>query len=129
MEARDALNGEYDVLVSDGFAGNIAMKSIEGAVGFLFKALKGAMMKNLKTKLGSTLLKKELYKMKKELDYTELGGAPFLGVEKILIKNHGSAKANTFAASIAQAKWLAEKDIVGAIKKQLEDVNFEIIEN
>ena len=128
MEARDALSGEYDVLVSDGFAGNIALKSTEGAVNFLFKALKGAMNKSLKTKLGAVLLKKELYKMKKELDYTELGGAPFLGVEKILIKNHGSAKANTVAASITQAKRLAEKDIVGAIKKRLEGVEIETSE-
>ena len=128
MEARDALSGDYDVLVSDGFAGNIALKSFEGAVSFLFKQLKGAMMKNLKTKLGAALLKKELYKMRKELDYTELGGAPFLGVEKILIKNHGSAKANTVAASVTQAKRMAEKDIVGAIKRRLEGVEIEITE-
>jgi glycerol-3-phosphate acyltransferase PlsX len=128
MEARDALSGGYDVLVSDGFAGNIAIKSMEGAVDGIMKMLKAAITKNLKTKMGAALLRKELYKMKDYLDYAKRGGGPFLGIEKILIKNHGSAKAVTVAASISQAKQMAEKDIVGAIKKQLEGINIEIIE-
>ena len=128
MEAREALSGEYDVLVTDGFAGNIAMKGIEGAVMYLFKLLKRTMMSNFKTKLGAALLKKELYKLKKDLDYTEMGGAPFLGIEKILVKNHGSAKANTVAASITQAKRMAEKDIIGTMRKQFETLVLDIEE-
>ncbi len=126
MEAREALSGDYDVIVADGFAGNIAMKGMEGTADYLFKLVKRAMTANLMTKLGALLLKKEMYALKKSLDYTQFGGAPFLGLEKILIKNHGSTKAHTVAASILQAKKMAEKDIVGAIKKELAGINLDI---
>lgn len=126
MEGREALSGDFDVLVADGFAGNIAMKSMEGTADYLFKLIKGAMTANFKTKIGALLLKKEMYKLKSSFDYTKLGGAPFLGLEKILIKNHGSSKARTVSASILQAKRMAERDIVGVIKKELAKVDLDI---
>ena len=116
MEARDCLFGEYDVLVTDGFAGNIALKSIEGTALFILKALKES-IKGFKAKLGALLLKDTLKGMMKRLDYNNIGGAPFLGVEKLVVKSHGSSKARAICASILQVKSMAEAQLV----KQISD--------
>lgn len=103
MEAREMFSGKFDVLVCDGFTGNVAMKSAEGTLNTFMKVFK-AEVKNggLKAKIGALLLKKSFKKIVKKLNYTEVGGSPFLGLNKILIKSHGSSKANTIYSCVLQ---------------------------
>ncbi|MDY5345771.1 MAG: phosphate acyltransferase PlsX [Eubacteriales bacterium] len=115
-EARDILSGEYDVIVADGFNGNIALKSAEGTANAVFGLLKeGIKNGGLRAKLGAGLLLPTLKKLKKEMDYNENGGACFLGVNKVVVKSHGASKAKSITASILQAKDLAKFDVVGKI--------------
>ncbi len=121
MEGRDILSGQYDVVVCDGFSGNVALKSCEGTAGAIFNVLKSEINSGgLKAKLGALLLKDVLRGVKKKLDYNEIGGAGFLGVNKIVVKAHGSSGSKAFAAAIEQARKMAENDILGKIKNFIE---------
>lgn len=103
MEARDMLSGKYDVLVCDGFTGNVAIKSAEGTLNTFMSVLKQEVKAGgLKAKLGALLLKKTFKKIKGRINYTEVGGSPFLGIDKILIKSHGSSKAKTIYTCVLQ---------------------------
>ncbi len=104
MEARDALSGDYDVLVCDGFTGNVLLKSTEGAVSLVMSEMKTAFKSSLKAMLGAKLAMKSLKKLKNKLDYNKYGGSPFIGCSKTIIKSHGSSKAETILASIEQAR-------------------------
>ncbi len=115
IEARDILSGDYDVIVSDGFNGNIALKSAEGTANMVFSALKDEIKKSFRAKLGALLMKKSLFGLKKSMDYTEHGGAAFLGVVKPLVKTHGSTKAKSIAASVLQAKKMAESGVIAKL--------------
>jgi len=119
MEARDMLSGDCDVIVCDGFAGNVALKSVEGAAHTIFKLLKEEISTGFKSKLGALLMKKKLKSLAGRLDYTRLGGAIFLGTSKLIIKNHGSSKAVTVCASILQAKEMVEKKLLESVKSEL----------
>lgn len=112
IEARDILTGDFDVIVSDGFNGNIALKSAEGTANMVFSALKDEINKSFRAKLGALFLKKSLLGLKKRMDYTEHGGAAFLGVIKPIVKTHGSTKAKSLAASILQVKKMAESGVI-----------------
>lgn len=118
-EARDIVSGEYDVIVTDGFSGNVALKSIEGAVKYVLKAIKEVSHSSLKCKIGGALLKKDLYAMRSEMDYTKSGGALFLGVNKPVIKAHGSSDRYAFKMAVLQAVEYANFDISGRIKEKL----------
>ncbi|HHW89600.1 MAG TPA: phosphate acyltransferase PlsX [Clostridiales bacterium] len=120
MEARDALSGDYDVVVSDGFAGNVMLKSIEGAVNLILTALKQAVMERTLSKIGAALMKPAFKQLKERLDYNQVGGAPFLGCKKIVIKTHGSSKASSITAAILQAHTMAKMDLIGKIKSGIE---------
>jgi glycerol-3-phosphate acyltransferase PlsX len=122
MEARDCLSGEYDVLVADGYIGNVALKSMEGALNAVLALLKTALKSGLKTRLGGMLIRKDLKRALSRMDYTKAGGAPFLGIEKIIVKGHGSSKADTVCAAILQAKREAERGVVDAIKAALRNL-------
>ncbi|GHV03789.1 hypothetical protein FACS1894211_16560 [Clostridia bacterium] len=122
MEARDCLSGDYDVLVADGYVGNVALKSMEGAMNAVLKLLKQALKSSLKTKIGGALIQKDLKKALGRMDYTKTGGAPFLGIEKIIVKGHGSSKAETVCAAILQAKREAGGGVIAAIKSALKDI-------
>lgn len=102
-EARDIMSGEFDVVVTDGFTGNVILKLIEGLTKELFGKIKGALMTNIKTKIGALLIKKSLYDMKKQLDYSEYGAALFLGVKKPVLKGHGSSDKKAVTAAVIQA--------------------------
>jgi len=103
MEAREMFSGNFDVLVSDGFTGNVAMKSAEGTINAFMSILKQEIKGGgLRAKLGYLFMKKAFKNLKKRLNYTEVGGSPFLGIEKILIKSHGSSKAKTIYTSVKQ---------------------------
>ena len=119
IEGRYVMSGEADVVVADGFSGNIALKTCEGVAGFMTKMLKGMLKKNAKTMLAAILLKNELKEFKAKLDYTEYGGAPILGVTKGVIKAHGSSNAKAFKNAIRQAKIYAENNVSDVIAKSI----------
>ena len=120
-EARDLLSGEYDVVVSDGFNGNIALKSAEGTAGAIFSILKDGIEKGgLRAKLGYLLLKPVLRSLKRKVDYNQQGGAAFLGCNKVVVKAHGSSKAKAISASILMAKRLAQKELPTLIKEGIQ---------
>ena len=120
IEGRDILSGEYDVVVSDGFSGNVAIKAIEGAVSMLLKLLKNGINKSFKRKMGGLLLKDMFKEMKLKLDYNNHGGALFLGVNKAVIKAHGSSKRTAFKTAVLQAAHYATFDISDKIVEKLE---------
>lgn len=109
MEAREILSGDYDVVVADGFSGNIALKACEGtALAFMTLLKEGIMKGGLRAKLGYLMLKPVLKSLKKTMDYNAYGGAVMLGLEKVVVKAHGSSKAKSVSAAILQALALAE---------------------
>jgi len=117
LEARDILSGNADVVVADGFSGNIALKSAEGTVEAIFESIKQAILKGgLRAKLGYILLRNALKEVKKRLDYNEKGGAILLGLDKVVIKAHGSSKAKSIKAAVLQAVDLAQKGITDKIR-------------
>lgn len=122
MEARDLLSGDYDIVVADGFAGNIALKSSEGAVQFVLKEIKSAIMQSgLRGKLGALLLKKVFAGLKKKLNYSQSGGSPFLGVQKLVIKSHGSSKAVSIYESIMQVYRMHNSKMIENLQKGLQE--------
>mgnify|MGYP005765947867 FL=1 len=121
IEARDVLRGNVDVVVSDGFAGNVCLKTIEGTAEILFGELKDAMTSSFKAKMGALLLKKKMKDIKKKYDHTKVGGAPLLGVNKIVLKCHGNSKADTVATTIEQAYTLANNKLIEKVKMAVEN--------
>lgn len=103
VEGKDIPFGVCDVLICDGFAGNIALKTTEGVAKFVMKKMKEVFSDGLTAKLAGLLIRKKLYKMKKYFDATEYGGAPFLGLARPVIKAHGNSDANAIKNAIRQA--------------------------
>ncbi|MEH7234807.1 phosphate acyltransferase PlsX [Bacillus sp. JJ1562] len=123
VEARDLLDGVADVVVTDGFTGNVALKTIEGTALSMFKMLKTAFTSNLKSKIAAGLLMPELKGLKKTLDYSEYGGAGLFGLKAPVIKAHGSSDANGVFSAVRQTYEMVEKDVSGTIRKTLETIN------
>ncbi len=119
IEARDMLTGKADVIVTDGFAGNVALKSLEGMAGLLSKELKEAVYSSFKTKLGGLLLKSTLKDVAKKYNYKEVGGAPLLGVKKPIFKAHGSSDKKAFMNAVLKCVEFAENDIIGEIEREI----------
>lgn len=119
IESREMPKGVCDAVITDGFTGNIALKLIEGTASTLFKMIKGIMYKNLKNKLAALTLKSDLYSLKSMMDSSEVGGALLMGVNKPVIKAHGSSDAKAIKNAIRQAKNFAEKDVIGKIADQM----------
>lgn len=116
-EARDLLSGDFDVVVADGFNGNIALKSAEGTAGAIFSILmEGIENGGLRAKLGALMLKPVLKSVKTKMDYNSQGGACFLGLNKVVVKAHGASKRKSVCASILQARKLAKSGIVEKIR-------------
>lgn len=120
IEGRDILMGDVDVVVTNGFSGNIAIKAIEGSVKAILKMMKKEMLSSFRGKLGGLLLKKTFKKLMKKLDYNNYGGALFLGVNKTVIKAHGSSKRVAIKAAVLQAAHYATFDISDKITEMLE---------
>ncbi|MDR0975387.1 MAG: phosphate acyltransferase PlsX [Christensenellaceae bacterium] len=117
IEARDVLNGEIDAVVCDGFAGNVLLKTAEGAMAFAFSKIKDMFYTNLSTKLGWQLCKKEVNKMKAAIGEEAAGGTIFLGILKPVVKAHGNSNAVAFKNAIlfaAEASRLDLKDKISA---------------
>ena len=111
-EARDALSGEFDAVVADGFDGNVLLKGLEGAAGLMMGLLKKNMLASLRSKLGAMLAKPALRSLKRKMDYTEYGGAPLLGVNGGVIKAHGSSNAKAFCSAMLQCEKLVASGVV-----------------
>lgn len=130
MEARDALSGDYDVLVCDGFTGNVFLKATEGTVSLVMGEIKTALKSSLMSKIGAMLSMKSFKKVKSRLDYNKYGGSPFIGCSKTIIKSHGSSKAETIYACIVQAYKYQSSKINEKIAEQIKNLpSFEEIEN
>lgn len=121
IEARDLPKGKTDVIVCDGFTGNIILKLTEGVFITVFDLLKEKFTKSFMTKLAAGILRPELRQIKKDYDYTEHGGAPFLGVKGVLIKAHGSSEGKAIKNALRQGKHFAEIKIVDKIEETLTD--------
>lgn len=119
IEARDVLNGDAEVLVSDGWTGNITLKTLEGTAGALFYFLKGVFYQNFFTKLAAAILKPGLTRVKKMMDAKEVGGAPLLGLNAPVVKAHGNSDRVAYKNAILFAATLTEKDVCGKIRKHL----------
>ncbi len=118
VEGRDIPNGSVNVIVADGFTGNIILKLTEGIAKELLGHVKGAIMSSLTSKIGGLLIKRSMKELKKKMDYTEYGGAPILGVDGVLIKAHGSSNEKAFVSAIKYAEFAAKGEIVDLIKKE-----------
>ncbi len=119
-EGSDLLTGKMDVLVADGFSGNVMLKTVEGAAKFMFKQLKGVFYGSLKNKLAALVLKKDVYGMKAMLDPSEVGGTAMLGISKPVIKAHGSSDDRAIYNAVRQAIACAQADVAGAILENIE---------
>ena len=115
IEAKEAIKGGCDVIVADGFSGNIMLKSIEGVGSFAGSALKGMFKKNLLTKLAALLVMPGLNAFKARLDPNKVGGTAFIGISKPVIKAHGASNAEAIENAIGQAMQVADSGIVEAI--------------
>jgi glycerol-3-phosphate acyltransferase PlsX len=119
IEPRDIPTGETNILVSDGFVGNTALKMYEGAASSILGMIKDEILNSsIISKLGVVLLKPVLKNLLKKVDYKEYGGAPFLGVDGICIKAHGSSDAKAFKNAIRQTKIFYENNVLEDIKNE-----------
>jgi len=118
-EGRDALFGDMDVLVCDGFSGNVYLKAIEGTAKAMSQMMKEAFTKSFFTKIGYLLTKKGITEMKEKMDYRNVGGAMLIGVDGVVIKAHGNSDGKTFFSALNVAFLLCDKQIVEKIKESL----------
>lgn len=115
VEARDIPFDGADVIVADGFTGNMILKLYEGVAMALMDKIKGVFMGSVKGKLAAAVVYNDLKKMKKELDYNEYGGAPIMGCAKPVFKIHGSAKASTVKSALRLTRDYAQSGIIAQI--------------
>ncbi|NLV59389.1 MAG: phosphate acyltransferase PlsX [Clostridiales bacterium] len=119
VEAREITRDAADVIVCDGFVGNVILKFMEGVAGTLMGIIKREIMSDLRSKVGGLLAKPAFRRVARTMDYHEVGGAPLLGVRGSVIKAHGSSNGHAIACAISQAVKMAENDVVGKIEKRL----------
>lgn len=117
VESRDLLNGIVDVAVTDGFTGNMVLKTIEGTAMSVFQMLKTTLTSSLKSKLAAAVLKPDLMQLKSKMDYTEYGGAGLFGLQSPVIKAHGSSNATAIFNAIRQAQTMVRHDVTETITK------------
>ncbi len=122
-EGRDLLAGGFDVLVCDGFTGNIVLKFLEGCAKTILGMLKGYVMESASAKIGYAFMKGAFGKLKKKMDYSEYGGALLLGINGGVMKSHGSSDAKAIYHSMIAASKFLEGDVVGVIKKEVAKVS------
>ncbi|QAS51032.1 phosphate acyltransferase PlsX [Halobacillus litoralis] len=122
VEARDLMSGVADVVVTDGFTGNVTLKTIEGTAMTMFSMIKQTFMTNFKTKIAAGLAKNDLKKLKDQLDYSEYGGAGLFGLSAPVIKAHGSSNERAVLNAIRQACQMVEQDVTMTISTTLEEM-------
>ncbi len=128
IEAREVMMDAADVVVTDGFTGNIMLKLFEGVANTLMGKIKNVFDANLKTKLAGALVLPEMRALKKQIDYNEYGGAPIMGIAKPVFKAHGNSKATTFKNAIRLTMEYVNGNVVDEIKNALLQENPEPIE-
>jgi phosphate acyltransferase len=121
VEARDLLDGVCDVVVTDGFTGNMVLKSIEGTAMSVFKMVKGVLTSSLKTKLAAAVIKPDLYKLKNMMDYSEYGGALLFGLKAPVVKAHGSSDEQAIFSAIRQARDMVIGEVSQKIAEAIEN--------
>lgn len=121
VEARNAALGEVDVVVTDGFTGNIYLKTVEGMGKFMKASLKTIFFRNLGTKIGAMFTMKGIKEISKQMDYRETGGSPLLGTAKPVLKAHGSSDALAFKNAVRQAKDFVERNVIAEMEKVLSE--------
>lgn len=119
IEARDIPNGIADVIVCDGFVGNVVLKLTEGMAISIFSKLKEDISKSSISKIGALMLKPQLKSFVKLMDYREYGGAPLLGLKKPVVKAHGSSDSIAIKNAIKQVKNFVEKDVINLIEADI----------
>lgn len=122
IEARQIPLGDCDVVVTDGFSGNLMLKLYEGMGKFFSGELKTLLTKDFKSKIAALMVLKNVKEFKKKVDYSEHGGAPLLGTAKPVIKAHGSSDAKAFYNAIRQAKLFTETKVIDEITSALESL-------
>lgn len=120
VEARDLLDGVADVVVTDGFTGNMVLKTIEGTALTVFKMLKTALNSSMKSKLAGAVLKPDLMQLKAKMDYSEYGGAGLFGLKAPVIKAHGSSNANAIFSAVKQTREMIENNVAETIRVAVE---------
>lgn len=120
VEGTDVLTGNVDVVVADGFSGNILLKTVEGTSKFLLKNLNRIAHSSLKDKIGASLLKKDLMALKKMVDVSEIGGTAFIGITKPVIKAHGSSDARAIRSAVKQAIDFVNSGVISDIEENME---------
>ena len=120
VESNDAMMGAADVIVADGFTGNIMLKTMEGTAKFLLRELKKTMTASTKNTLAAGMLKGDLMEMKKLLDPSEVGGTAFLGISRPVFKAHGSSDARAITNAVLRAKEYAESGFIADIEANIE---------
>ena len=125
IEASDVMMGGADVVVADGFTGNVMLKSLEGTGKFLLKELKKMFLSSTKTKLAAAMVKSDMADMKKLLDPSEIGGTPFLGISRPVVKAHGSSDARAICNAVLRAKEYAESGFIADIEANIDAMKLE----
>lgn len=123
IEAKTLMDGETDVVVTDGYTGNMVLKNLEGTAKSIGKMLKDTIMGSTKNKIAGAILKKDLDAFAKKMDYSEYGGSVLLGLEGTVVKAHGSSNAKAFYSAIKQAKIAGEQHIVQTMKETVGETN------
>ena len=118
-EARDIQTGDFDVVVCDGFTGNVILKYAEGLTRVLFKRMKQTFLSSLRGKLGALLLKPSFEKIRSSMNPDEYGGALLMGLQGVVVKAHGSSGGYAFSRALIQARAMVEADVVGHIQEGL----------
>jgi glycerol-3-phosphate acyltransferase PlsX len=119
VEGRDLYSGRVDVVVCDGFTGNVALKTSEGLIEAVLKLLRDELSSNLQAKLGALLSQQSFKRLKKRLDYSEYGGAPLLGLRGVTIICHGRSSANAIKNAIRVAKEFSESQVSSKLEAEL----------
>lgn len=122
MEARETLSGEADVVIADGFTGNILLKSIEGTAKLLNNGIKTAFKRSIFSKIGYLFARKGFNEMRESFDYKNTGGAMLIGVNNVVVKAHGNSDPRGFYSAIVVAYKMAQADIVRSVRNGLMNV-------
>lgn len=125
IEANTALMGGADVIVADGYSGNILLKTVEGTAKLLLSEIKKAMLSSTKGKLGALLIKDSMGEVKKLLDAGEVGGTPFLGISKPVLKAHGSSDARAIRNAVLRAMEYVDSGIIADVEAHISEMKLE----
>ena len=129
IEGREAMTGDCDVLVCDGFTGNIFLKTAEGTALWVTRMMKELFMQNAKTKMAGLLVKGSLSDFKKRFDYAEIGGTALLGISKPIAKAHGSSKAYGLRSTIKQLIHFTEAGIIQNVQDHIDEMKISLPES